>query len=69
MFHMLIKIVARFHMTIVPEDGIVAISDGNSEDDLIPLQRALPPPTEESMAVALEPPPSSNSMLPLVFST
>ncbi|XP_076160459.1 ubr3 ubiquitin ligase isoform X2 [Ptiloglossa arizonensis] len=54
---------ARFHMTIVPEDGIVAISDGNSEDDLIPLQRALPPPTEESMAVALEPPPSSNNMV------
>ncbi|XP_076675053.1 ubr3 ubiquitin ligase isoform X2 [Andrena cerasifolii] len=51
---------AQFHMTIAPEDGIVAISDGNSADDLIPLQRALPASTEESMALALEPPPSLN---------
>lgn len=50
-------------MTIVPDDGIVAISDANSEDDLLPLQRALPPSTEESMALALEPPPLPNSML------
>ncbi|XP_043254590.1 E3 ubiquitin-protein ligase Ubr3 [Colletes gigas] len=51
----------RFHMTIVPEDGIVAISDTDSEDDLIPLQRALPPSTEEeSMAIALESSPSIN---------
>lgn len=47
---------------IVPEDGIVAIPRSNSEDDLtIPLQRALPPSGEESMALAIESPPSPNS--------
>lgn len=50
-------------MAIVPEDGIVAIARSNSEDDLtIPLQRALPPSGEESMALAIESPPSPNSM-------
>lgn len=49
-------------MAIVPEDGIVAIARSNSEDDLtIPLQRALPPSGEESMALAIESPPSPNS--------
>lgn len=47
---------------IVPEDGIVAIPHSNSEDDLtIPLQRALPPSGEESMALAIESLPSPNS--------
>lgn len=46
---------------IVPEDGIVAISEGNSDDDLIPLQRALPPSTEEVMD--WQPSPLPNSML------
>ena len=55
--------VVEYGMAIVPEDGIVAIPHGNSEDDLIPsLQRALPPSTEESMALALESPPSPNRM-------
>ena len=46
-------------MSIVPEDGIIAIPHRNSEDELIPsMQRALPPSTEESMALALESPPS-----------
>ncbi|XP_076232510.1 ubr3 ubiquitin ligase isoform X2 [Calliopsis andreniformis] len=55
---------AQFHMSIVPEDGIVATSDGNSEDDLIPLQRALPPSTEVTMALALESsPPSPSNMV------
>nr|XP_034188211.1 E3 ubiquitin-protein ligase Ubr3 isoform X2 [Osmia lignaria] len=52
----------QYRMTIVPDDGIVAISDANSEDDLIPLQRALPPSTEESMALALESPPLPNNI-------
>jgi len=48
---------------IVPEDRIVAIPRSNSEDDLtIPLQRALPSSGEESMALAIESPPSPNSM-------
>ncbi|XP_053987373.1 E3 ubiquitin-protein ligase Ubr3 [Hylaeus volcanicus] len=54
---------ARFHMTIVPEGEIVAISDSNTDDELLPLQRALPPSTEETMAVALEQAPSSNNMV------
>lgn len=56
-------------MAIIPEDGIVAIQHGNVEGDLMPLQRALPPSTEESMALALESPPSPNSMLFLIVST
>ncbi|KMQ97669.1 e3 ubiquitin-protein ligase ubr3 [Lasius niger] len=49
---------------IVPEDGIVAIPRSNSEDDLtIPLQRALPPSGEESMALAIESPPSPNNVI------
>lgn len=51
------------YVAIVPEDGIVAIARSNSEDDLIPLQRALPPSGEESMALAIESPPSPNSTL------
>lgn len=44
-------------------DGIVArIARSNSEDDL-PLQRALPLSGEESMALAIESPPSPNSTL------
>lgn len=58
-----------FDMAIIPEDGIVAIQHGNIEGDLMPLQRALPPSTEESMALALESPPSPNSMLFLIVST
>ncbi|XP_076228505.1 ubr3 ubiquitin ligase isoform X4 [Nomia melanderi] len=54
---------AQYHMTIVPEDGIVAISDVNNEDDIIPAQRALPSSTEESMALAFESPPSPNNMV------
>lgn len=53
----------QFQITFVPEDGIVTISEANSEDDLIPLQRALPSTTEESMALAIESPPLLNSML------
>lgn len=48
----------------VPEDRIViaTIPRNNSEDDLtIPLQRALPSSGEESMALAIESPPSPNS--------
>ncbi|KAI4500168.1 hypothetical protein M0802_004585 [Mischocyttarus mexicanus] len=52
-----------FDMAIIPEDGIVAIQHGNTEGDLMPLQRALPPSTEESMALALESPPSPNNMV------
>ncbi|XP_043683976.1 E3 ubiquitin-protein ligase Ubr3 isoform X1 [Vespula pensylvanica] len=52
-----------FDMAIIPEDGIVAIQHGNVEGDLMPLQRALPPSTEESMALALESPPSPNNMV------
>lgn len=49
---------------IVPEDGIVAIPHSNSEDDLtIPLQRALPPSGEESMALAIESLPSPNNIV------
>ncbi|KAL6258401.1 hypothetical protein P5V15_010359 [Pogonomyrmex californicus] len=49
---------------VVPEDGIVAIARSNSEDDLtIPLQRALPPSGEESMALAIESPPSPNNIV------
>jgi len=55
----------EYGVAIVPEDGIVAIpARSNSEDDLtIPLQRALPPSEEESMAIhlAIESPPSPNS--------
>ncbi|XP_076285643.1 ubr3 ubiquitin ligase isoform X1 [Lasioglossum baleicum] len=54
---------AQVHMTIVPEDGIVAISDVNSEDDIITPGRPLPPSTEGSMALALEPPPSPSNMV------
>nr|XP_033321626.1 E3 ubiquitin-protein ligase Ubr3 isoform X1 [Megalopta genalis] len=54
---------AQVHMTIVPEDGIVAISDVNNEDDIIPPQRALPSSIEGSMTLALEPPPSPNNMV------
>lgn len=53
----------QFQITFVPEDEIVTISEANSEDDLISLQRALPPTTEESMALAIESPPLLNSML------
>lgn len=50
-------------MAIVPEDGIVAIARSNSEDDLtIPLQRALPPSGEESLALTIESPASPDSM-------
>lgn len=50
-------------MAIVPEDGIVAIPRGNSDEILItPPQRALPPSIEESMALALESPPSPHRM-------
>ncbi|KAK9296366.1 hypothetical protein QLX08_009590 [Tetragonisca angustula] len=51
-----------FQLTFVPEDGIVTISEANSEDDLISLQRALPSSTEESMALALESPPLPNNI-------
>ncbi|EGI67359.1 E3 ubiquitin-protein ligase UBR3 [Acromyrmex echinatior] len=55
----------EYGVAIVPEDGIVAIpARSNSEDDLtIPLQRALPPSEEESMAIhlAIESPPSPNN--------
>lgn len=57
----------QFQITFVPEDGIVTISEANSEDDLITLPRALPSFTEESMALALESPPLPNSMLFLSF--
>ncbi|XP_033303152.1 E3 ubiquitin-protein ligase Ubr3 isoform X1 [Bombus bifarius] len=52
----------QFQITFVPEDGIVTISEANSEDDLIPLQRALPSTTEESMALAIESPPLLNNI-------
>ncbi|XP_072747592.1 E3 ubiquitin-protein ligase Ubr3 isoform X3 [Anoplolepis gracilipes] len=44
---------------IVPEDRIVAIPRSNSEDDLIILQRPLPP-GEESITIEIESPPSLN---------
>lgn len=47
---------------IEPEDGIVAIPRSNSEDNItIPFRRGLPPSGEESMALAIESPPSPNS--------
>ncbi|XP_011691605.1 PREDICTED: E3 ubiquitin-protein ligase UBR3 isoform X2 [Wasmannia auropunctata] len=55
---------SEYDVAIVPEDGIVAIARSNSEDDLtIPLQRALPPSGEESMALAIETPPSPNNVV------
>ncbi|XP_070516369.1 E3 ubiquitin-protein ligase Ubr3 isoform X1 [Cardiocondyla obscurior] len=54
----------EYDVAIVPEDGIVAIARSNSEDDLtIPMQRALPPSGEESMALAIESPPSPNNIV------
>ena len=48
-------------MSIVPEDGVVAIPRGDSEDDLLPLSRALPPSTDETTVFALESRPTPNS--------
>ncbi|KAG7208964.1 hypothetical protein KM043_015133 [Ampulex compressa] len=54
---------ADFDASIVPEDGIVAIPQGNNENDLIPLQRALPASAEESMVLVTEGPPSPSNMV------
>lgn len=55
--------VVEYSMAVVPEDGIVAIPRGNSDEILITSpQRALPPSIEESMALALESPPSPHRM-------
>lgn len=51
------------HMTIVPEDEIVAVSDVNNEDEIITTQRVLPPYTEETISLVREPPPSPNNMI------
>lgn len=54
----------EYSMAVVPEDGIVAIPRGNSDEILITSpQRALPPSIEESMALALESPPSPHHHL------
>ncbi|KOC63815.1 E3 ubiquitin-protein ligase UBR3 [Habropoda laboriosa] len=50
----------RSHIIFLSEDGLVSIREANSEDDLIPLRRALPPSTEESMT--LESPPLPNNI-------
>lgn len=48
-------------MNYAPEDGVVAIPRGDSEDELLPMTRALPPSTEESTLFALESRPTTNS--------
>lgn len=54
MIHLL---AVEYFTPMMPEEGVVAIPHGNSEDDFIPsLQRALPPPNEETMALAIETP-------------
>ncbi|XP_011496807.1 PREDICTED: E3 ubiquitin-protein ligase UBR3 [Ceratosolen solmsi marchali] len=54
----------EYGITYVPEDRVVAIPRDDSEDDLLPLSRALPPSTEESTVFALEshPTPNTNEM-------
>ncbi|XP_031787991.1 E3 ubiquitin-protein ligase Ubr3 isoform X1 [Nasonia vitripennis] len=54
-----------YTMNYAPEDGVVAIPRGDSEDELLPMTRALPPSTEESEFFALEsrPTPNTDGML------
>lgn len=59
-------ILVDYGMAIIPEDRIVAIhraSNRNEDEEPISrIQRALPPPREESMALAIESSSSPNSM-------
>lgn len=52
---MILLFAAEYVTSMMPEEGVVAIAHGSSEDDFIPsLQRALPPPNEETMALVIE---------------
>lgn len=59
------SITVEYSMAI--ETGIVALAPDNSENELIPLQRALPPSREEPIVLAIESPPSPNSMFLIFF--